>query len=529
MIRVRSIVMDMRFQVATLLILFISAYWVPLTSMFNTWMKNEDYSYGFLIPLLSIYLIWDMRARLKGIRPESSWAILPVLVLLVLLSVYGILGSSGNISMPLIPVLIIGFTAFCFGIGTLRRLILPLGLLFFMVPIPAVIERTIGMYLKVVSSELGGLIIRLCNISVHVSGNIIDLGVTQLQVADACNGLRYVFPLLALGILYSYFFERTPWKRLFCVISTVPIAVAINAFRIGLTGILTVKYGPEAAEGFFHGFSGWIMFVAAFCLLFLIGRILRIFPPRDTAKPAPGEPAYQAGKPDYTKAHSAERTDGAFITSVIMLAIVSSLSLSTKALPEIKLKGGIAAFDTVFSDWKGKTAIVDPKIVDLSGAQEAFSGVFQNSSGEDVALYIGYRGTAFLANENFFHSPTVCLPASGWIEESVSTRVIENVPHFGKLKVTRMVISILGSKEVVYFWFQTKSKTTYDKNINRFDLAMHAIRRDNTYDMFIRTITPVKMGEDIETAQQRMDAFVRDMMKALMQFIDTGHYTETGR
>lgn len=529
MIHVRDIVRDTRFQVASLSALFISAYWVPLTSMFNTWMKNEDYSYGFLIPLLSIYLIWDMRARLKSIRPVSSWAVLPVLVFLVLLSVYGILGSSGNISMPLIPVLVIGFTTFCFGTGMVRRLILPLGLLVFMVPIPAVIERTIGMHLKAVSSELGGGIIRLCNISVHVSGNIIDLGVTQLQVADACNGLRYVFPLLALGILYSYFFERILWKRLFCVLSTVPIAIAINAFRIGLTGILTVKYGPEAAEGFFHSFSGWIMFVAAFCLLFLIGRILRMLPPKDHVKPDSGRHAYPPEGPDDPKAPAVQPTSGAFITSVILLAVVTSLSLSTKALPEIKLKGGIAAFPPAFSDWTGKPAIVDPKIVDLSGAQEAFSGTFQNSAGEDVALYIGYRGTAFLANENFFHSPTVCLPASGWKEEGVSTHVIENVPYFGQLKVTRMVISILGSKEIVYFWFQTKSKTTYDKNINRFDLAMHAIRRDNTYDMFIRTITPVMEGENIETGQQRMDAFVRDMMKALMQFIDTSYYTEAGR
>ncbi len=507
------------FKVSLLLVFFIAAYWVPITALVNTWLKNDDYSYGFLIPVVSMYLLWDMRSRLKDVKLKNSWAVFPVLIALVLLSIYGILGSSGNISMPAVPLLIICFTAFCFGLDITRRLILPLGFLIFMVPIPPVLERTIGIYLKSISSKMGGEIIRFFNISVNVSGNIIDLGVTQLQVVDACNGLRYVFPLLAIGVIYAYLFESVAWKRIFCILVTIPIAILTNALRIGITGILTNYYGPGVAEGFFHGFSGWVLFMASSCLLFLIGRILSLLPPKKSKEE---EIAVSESDPGILKARGESSINSAFITSIIILIIVAGLSFSTQALPPIKLTGGIASFPLMFSNWSGQATLVDPEIIDESGAEEAFNGNYRNSAGDDVSLYIGYRGTAFLANENFFHSPTVCLPSSGWEPLETSTHEIKGVPFFGRLKVTRMIVANMGSKMVVYFWFQTKNRASYDKNINRFDLALHAIRRDNTYDLFIRTITPIRPGESISVNEQRMDTFVRDMMTALVDFIK-GH------
>ena len=140
-----------------------------------------------------------------------------------------------------------------------------------MVPVPAVLERTIGVFLKSVSSKMGGALIGLAGVSVHVSGNIIDIGATQLQVVDACSGLRYLFPLIALGILYAYFFEKVLWKRVVCVLATIPLAILMNALRIGITGILAKYLGVATAQGFFHGFSGWLMFVAAFVLPVPVG------------------------------------------------------------------------------------------------------------------------------------------------------------------------------------------------------------------------------------------------------------------
>lgn len=502
-------------EIGILLLLFATAFWVPLNSMFRTWSTNEDYSYGFLIPVISAYLLWEQRKELAGLPIKSSWRLLPLVILAMVVALYGILGSSGNIAMPATPIAFILVFAFCFGLKAARRLILPLGMLVFMVPIPAVLERTIGVFLKAVSSNLGGELIRLVGHSVHVSGNIIDLGVTQLQVVDACSGLRYIFPLLALGILYAHFFERDTWKKIVCVLATLPIAVLTNALRVGLTGILIPYFGVEAAQGFFHDFSGWVIFLVAFALLFLMGRILRFFGLRAAARPLEGKGAAEAAPPAVRLGITQ-----AVAVSCGLLLVVAGLSASAGSLPPIKLQGGLASFPLGFSDWQGRSQIVDPVIIHESGAEEAFSADYRNGSGEGVSLYMGYRSTAFLETENFFHSPTVCLPSSGFKVLDETTHLIPGVPKFGDLQVSKMIIESFGAKQLVYFWFQTKDKFSHDKNINRFQIAMHALQRDNTHALFIRPITAVGKSEALEAAEKRLDGFVRDMMGELLQFLD---------
>jgi exosortase D (VPLPA-CTERM-specific) len=515
---------NVRTQIAVLAVLFVAAYYVPFKSMANIWWENEDYSYGFMIPLASAYLLWEKRKVLGEIPIRSSWKLLPLLVLLVLISLYGILGSSGNISMPSVPLLIILFIGFCFGIESVKRLILPLGFLFLMVPVPAFIDRTLGLYLKAISSNLGGAFIGLFNIPVHVSGNIIDLGATQLQVVDACSGLRYIFPLIALGILYAYFFERLLWKRLVCVLATIPLGVFMNALRIGLTGILTDRYGTKVAEGFFHGFSGWVLFIVAIVMLFLFSRFLELFAPKTALNKVRNAP--KSGQ-DTTAAAEGGKTTRAFLISAAILSCVAVLSVSTSTLPAMTIQGGIQGFPLQIGEWQGGSETVNPVIVKESGAEEAFSGHFIKGSGDEISLYMGYRSTAFLANENFFHSPTVCIPSSGWVEQEVKRRTIKNIPHFKDLDVTQMVIERGGIRQLVYFWFQTKDEATYDKNINRFHLSLHAIRRDNTYDLFMRPITPIHSSERLEDAETRMDGFVREMMPVLFQFLKEKQVTSS--
>jgi exosortase D (VPLPA-CTERM-specific) len=505
------------FKPLILFFIFVAAYWVPLKTMVSIWWTNEDYSYGFIIPLVSIYILWDKREVIRKLHAKISWKVLPWLVFFVLLSIYGILGSSGNISMPSIPILIILFAAFCFGWVAMKELIVPLGFLIFMIPVPAILERYLGLALKAISSKMGGAIINMLNIPVHVSGNVIDLGVTQLQVVDACSGMRYLFPLLALGVIYAYFFEKATWKRIVAFLSTIPIAVITNGVRIGITGILTDKYGVAVAEGFFHGFSGWVLFMVAFACLFGVGRILALFPPKEkwwAKKTDTGEE-----KKEQAPEVAVGISNRAFYTSIGLMFIVGLLSLSTGALPPIKILGGIEKFPVSFAGWQGQSEIVDPEIVIASGAEESFSAFYQKGQQGPVSLYIGYRSTAFLSNENFFHSPTVCLPSSGWTILEETTHIIKDVPQFGNTKVTQLIMEEMGKKQLVYFWFQTKSKATQNKNINRFHLTLHALRRDNTYDLFIRPISPLYPGESIESAQQRMDVFVRDMMEALFKFL----------
>ena len=234
--------------------------------------------------------------------------------------------------MPAVPILVLLFTAFVFGLDAVRRLFLPLVFLVFMVPVPAVLERTIGVFLKSVSSKIGGALISLAGVSVHVSGNVIDIGVTQLQVVDACSGLRYLFPLIALGILYAYFFEKVLWKRVLCVLATIPIAILMNALRIGITGILAKHLGVATARGLLPWLLrvvdvSWLPLPASSCwaVCCASSRPMKHLLRQEgaTGKLA----AFTPRKGNVRKA---------FITSAVLLIITASFSLSTGSLPPRK-------------------------------------------------------------------------------------------------------------------------------------------------------------------------------------------------
>ena len=501
-------------RAAALSLFFLIAYWAPLRGLWHVWTTNEDYSYGPLIPLVSLYLIWDRRAELSRLHPAGCWRFFLPLCAMLALSLYGVLGSSGNIALPSLPVLTFLLTGFCFGPALARRLLLPLGFLIFMVPVPAVLERTLGLYLKSVSTQLGAQVVRACGIPVFVSGNLIDLGVIQLQVVDACNGLRYLFPLIALGVLYAARFERASWKRLVLVVATVPIAVLINGLRIGVTGVLANSFGKEAAEGFFHDFTGWALFLVAFASLALTGRLLTLFAPRagkgggslPAAPPEPAPPAAGSGR-------------GSLAAALLLLAAVAGLTWSTGSLPPLRLKGGMAAFPVQLGQWRGTAIGVDPASVGLSGAEDAFGASYLPPGGEAVSLYLGYRGSAFLENENFFHSPTVCLPGNGLKVVDTRARSIAADPVWGVLKVTEMVVEAEGSRMIVYFWFHTKSRESGDKDLNRFHLTLHALSRDNTYDMFLRPITYLAPGESVRSGEERLDRFARQLSVSTRDFV----------
>jgi exosortase D (VPLPA-CTERM-specific) len=500
-------------SISLLTLSFIGAYFTTITGLVHAWSTNEDYSYGFLIPLISAYLVWERRKELGFVTGSAEWTGLFPFLFFLAFGAYGILGSSPSAAQPSLPFVLLSIILLCFGWRTFKVLFFPALFLVFMIPLPNAIQTGIGVPLKLLSTKLGELFLRAVSIPVFVQGNVIDLGVTQLQVVDACSGLRYILPLLALGVLVAYFFEKTRWKQALLVVATIPVAVMTNGVRIGATGVLAQKYGPGAAEGFFHGFSGWLVFMFA---LVLIGGILlilkRVGGARGTRSKSEGDDG-----------GSARPTGRSSLLPVCLcsccLILLAGLVLHSGALPRIGLKGGITSFPMFIDHWSGRQQGVDPAIITQSGAEEALSAEYRDAKENSVSLYIGYRGSPFVESENFFHSPSVCLPSSGWDTIELSKRVLAGVEPYKSLNVTKMIIEQTGTKQLVYYWFLTKDRSSHNVNLNRFDLAMHALLRDNTYDMFIRPITPIYPGETVEQAEDRMDRFVRSMMRSLVEFL----------
>lgn len=500
--------------IALLLASFFFCYWTTIKSLLPVWLNDEDYNYALLIPIITAYLIWERRKQFSNTPISVNWVGGAFLFLFLAISLYGILGSSPSAVRPAIPFVILSVTLFCFGRSVFKILVFPLSLLFFMIPLPTVVHVWIGLPLRSISTKLGAFILRVLGVSAFVEGNIIDLGVTQLQVVDACSGLRFILPLFALSVIFAYFFEKVRWKQFVLAASAIPISIVTNGFRIGVTGILAQYYGSKVAEGFFHAFSGWLVFVFAFVLLFVLHYVMKILfkkKPTDIS-----EDISEAAKPTV----SAPKNNVApVIASSLLLILVGILSFSTASLPRIALANGFSNLPLVLGDWKGHTEVLDQNIMKKSGAEEAFNAVYKKEGESDISLYIGYRGSPFLESENFFHSPDVCIPSSGWNVLYVGTHQISDVANFGVVSVRKMVIEKMGKKGLVYFWFQTKNRTSYNVNINRYHLSLHAIMRDNTYDLFIRPITVLRDGETIEAAEKRMDRFVHEMMPVLLQFL----------
>jgi exosortase len=265
------------------LILAVPCAWLyaPVVSkLVHDWSHDENYSHGFLIVPLAAWFAWQQRDRLAAAAARPSMIGLLAICGALALVIVGRLGAELFLTRVSLLVIVAGAVLFLHGWHHLRVLTFPILFLLLMVPLPAIVFNQIAFPLQLLASRVGTAGIQACAVPVLREGNVIVLADTSLEVAEACSGIRSLVSLLTLGILYGYFTDPRPWMRTVIALSTIPIAIAANAARVTGTGVLAHYYGVEAATGFFHTFSGWLVFVVAFLLLFVVSRVLeRLAPP----------------------------------------------------------------------------------------------------------------------------------------------------------------------------------------------------------------------------------------------------------
>ena len=263
-------------------------YWPVLVRLWEAWATDDNYSHGYLIVPLAAYFVWERRIRLLALPPQPWNA--GILVVLAGLSVLlaGLLGAELFLTRASMLIVLAGAILFVLGPSTLRVLAFPLAFLLLMIPIPAIVFNQIAFPLQLLASQAGAAALGALSIPVLREGNVIVLAHTSLEVAEACSGIRSLISLLTLGIVYGYFTDPRGGVRTAIALATVPIAIIANAGRVAGTGIAAHYYGAEAAQGFFHTFSGWIVFMVALALLFVLTRaLLRFTPPRAIPALAP--------------------------------------------------------------------------------------------------------------------------------------------------------------------------------------------------------------------------------------------------
>lgn len=262
-------------QVALLTGLLLWVYSPTLIHLVEQWWNDPNFSHGFFVPLFSAFVIWQERSRLARLSVRPSWAGLLPLGFGLSVLIVGQMGAELFLSRISLLVVLAGLIVLFLGWSFFRALLFPWAFLLLMIPIPAIVFNQVTFPLQLLASKVASTALPWMGVPVLREGNVINLPAMALEVADACSGIRSLMSLATLAIIYGYLMERKIVVRVLLALSSVPIAVAANSLRVVGTGLLVQYWDPDKAQGFFHEFQGWLMFVSSLFLLFVLHRILQ--------------------------------------------------------------------------------------------------------------------------------------------------------------------------------------------------------------------------------------------------------------
>jgi exosortase len=245
-----------------------------LVRLVGQWWSDPNFSHGFFVPIFAAYVLWQDRNCLRTIKPvPSNWG-LPLILLSLLTLILGVFGAELFLSRTSLLLLAAGIVIFLRGSITLRAVLFPLIFLVLMIPIPSIVFSQITFPLQILASKLSAWLLPFLGVPVFREGNVINLPAMPLEVAEACSGIRSLLSLTTLAIMYGYLLEKRIGIRVLLGLASIPIAVAANGLRIVGTGLLVQYWDPDKAEGFFHAFSGWLIFVVSLLMLFVFHRFV---------------------------------------------------------------------------------------------------------------------------------------------------------------------------------------------------------------------------------------------------------------
>jgi exosortase len=264
-------------MVAATLALAAALTWLyagTLSSLVRQWASDDNYSHGFFVLPLALFFAWERRAALRDAASRPSVLGLFFIGGSLLVFVAGLLGAELFLARVSLVGVIAGTVLFVWGTEHFRILRFPVAFLLLMIPLPAIVFNQIAFPLQLLASHLGETVISAAGVPVLREGNVLQLPARTLEVAEACSGIRSLVSLTMLGIVLGYFTERRLPERVALAVAAVPIAIVANAARVAGTGLASEWISPAAADGFFHTFSGWLMFVVAFASLVLVQRVM---------------------------------------------------------------------------------------------------------------------------------------------------------------------------------------------------------------------------------------------------------------
>lgn len=490
-----------------------------LQDMLDVWLNVEEYSHGIFIPVITLYFLWLRRSEFT-ICSKLTDSFLGLFLMLIglFLFILGGMAALRPIEQYAFLVVLAGLFAVVFGYSGLKIASVPLLFLFFMVPFPAFIISNLSSKLQLVSSWLGVEFIRSCNIMVFLEGNVIDLGEYKLQVVDACSGLRYLFPLSSLAFLCAFLFKGPFWQKFIIFLSSVPLTIFMNSFRIGVIGVLVDNWGSSMAEGFLHDFEGWAVFLLCMVLLFIemwifsrisgqnfgFSELVQIPAEWGTIKRSAYNPVLN---------HSI------YIVLVLLFIGFGASELSKNRVDIIPERKAFVTFPSEVGLWHGQNQYLSKLYLDeLKLTDYVVMDYFNSETGNKVNFYSAYYETQ--RKGAGVHSPRSCIPGSGWRITLFEEQVLPEFTIEGEsLHIDRAIIEKGENKQLVYFWFQQRGRTLTNEYLMKWYIFYDSLTMNRTDGALVRLVTDINSGEDLSNADQRIQGLLRDILPQLGNYI----------
>lgn len=494
-------------------------FWPGLVGLTEAWAQPE-YSHGYLIPIIAIGLfLREYKADTNTSAVRNQW---PGFVLILIGLFFGLLGNMVHITdITNYGVIIVvgGFILMLMGLPRGFKYWVPVAYLIFMLPLPQFIYLTLSIKLQMISSEIGVFIVALFGIPVYLEGNIIDLGIYKLQVAEACSGLRYLFPLTSFGFLFAVLYRGPVWHKVIIFLSAAPVTVLMNSIRIGIIGILVDQYGIEQAEGFLHAFQGWVIFIACIAVLYLEAMLLQQF----TKNPQPFHSVLDVDLNGLTgplRQALNIQPSRALITSaiVVLLAGIVWVSIPAKAAREIA-RENLALFPRTIASWEGKPQLLEDNIKAILQADDYLMSNYTSTANEPaVNLFIAFYNSQ--TETGGIHSPEVCIPAGGWEISAIVPQEITLADKDGStFSVNRAIIQKGTSRQLVYYWFEQRGRRFTSGYTTKIYTVWDTLVDNRSDGALVRVITPLNRGEKEEEADKRLNKFLSTGFPELHRFI----------
>jgi exosortase D (VPLPA-CTERM-specific) len=475
-------------------------YWPVLANLFGDLAESEDYSFGLLLPLVSGYIVYLKLPQIRSYLWRPAWLGLVFVALGFAVYIVGELGADHYVPRVSLVIVITGLLFLMGGWGLVRLLLFPLFLLILMFPLPGLLTKQLTMPLQLISSRLATAMLQMVGIPAFCQGNVIDLGVRQMQMVEACSGLRYILALFALGIIFCYFFQRRLWKILLLLLVLIPSAIVANAFRVMAMGILPALLVP----GFWHAFSGWLIFGFCLGILSLINGI------SNKIQPLPALPLDRFAPPTLSPRR------GLAIMSYLVLGVVlvglgGRIALRISRAPGVDLRQSFDRFPMELGSWHGQPARIDPEMVQATQSDAHLNAEFSHHSQPPVSLWIAYYENLKKAG-GFVHTPRRCFIGAGWTQLSAGVEQI--APG---LSINYMIVEQMGNRMVVHYWYLLRGRWLASEYLNKYYMALDGLTRRRADGALIRLITPAQ--PDVESARKRLNSFVSQLIPVLPQFI----------